>query len=57
MASLRSESKGARKHCKHGNRRDLGLCPDCANEAMYKRQRAVDRAAFNARLLRIRGVA
>jgi hypothetical protein len=43
------------KTCKHGNARRLGICPQCANEAMAKRQRAIDRAAFKARLARIRG--
>jgi hypothetical protein len=47
--------KGARTRCKHGNRRSLGICPDCANEEMRKRQRRADRARFAEQLRRIRG--
>lgn len=41
--------------CPHGNRRALGLCPDCDAAAMGARQRRADRARFADQLRRIRG--
>lgn len=40
--------------CKHGNRRDGDICPQCANEAVRKRQRAIDRAESKRLFERIR---
>lgn len=42
-------------YCRHGNRRDLGICPDCDAEKMTARQRRADRAAFRQRIDRILG--
>lgn len=44
------------RHCKHGNRRDLGLCPECDHERLQARQRRADRARFADQLRRIKGV-
>ena len=41
--------------CKHGGDATKYVCPDCANEAMAKRQRKLDRAEFKARIARIKG--
>lgn len=40
-------------HCQHGNRRDLGICPECDHEKQRKRQRKADRARFAAQVARV----
>ena len=42
-------------HCKHGNKRSLGICPECHNEWARKRQRRIDREDFKRRIARIKG--
>ena len=45
----------SRSHCIHGNKRSLGICPTCANEAMAKRQHQIDRQDFKRRIASILG--
>lgn len=42
-------------YCRHGNRRALGICPECANSDMKRRQQRADRALFKEQLVSIRG--
>ena len=44
------------RHCKHGNNRALGPCPECQNEKMRARQRRANRARFAAQLAHIKGL-
>ena len=48
-------TRPSRDHCAHGARRELGICPDCANEHLSRRQRSLDRARFVEQLRRIKG--